>query len=279
MSQSSYTDKHGNRVPDDKNLAKIALKELEIRIRNKGNLVVTVSATPKRLIGRYFSDVRMVGMYLSPRGYRDREVSEYSDLRCLLSQIDPGKRGLIYISRVKKMLEAVDILEARGIHAVALYSRHYEDRPMGDEQLTAVEALEMHEKIPDDIQVLIINAAYETGLNIQPEESHLDYVIVHDASKDTQIQARGRYRGDIDVVYRKVEPSSETQTVDPGKIAPYIGKRLRRADKDQVLAEFAFLDDHQRPMRWPTFTKLLEEQGYSVKKSKDKAGRYDQISD
>lgn len=279
VSQSHFTDKYGNRIPDEKNLTKIALKELEIRIRNKRNLVVTVSATPKRLIGRYPFDVRMVGMFLRPRGYRDGEVRNYSDLHPLLNQIDPDKRGLIYISRVKKMLEAVDVLESRGIPAVAIYSRHHEDHPMGDEQLRAVESLEMDEKIPDDVQVLIINAAYETGLNIQPEKSHLDYVIVHDINEDTQVQARGRYRGDIDVVYHKVEPSSETQIIDPEKLAPYIGERLRKADKDRLLEAFGFLDDHLRPMRWPTFVKLLEEQGHTVKKSRDKIGRYDQITD
>ena len=218
-------------------------------------------------------------MFLRPRGYRDGEVRNYSDLHPLLNQIDPDKRGLIYISRVKKMLEAVDVLESRGIPAVAIYSRHHEDHPMGDEQLRAVESLEMDEKIPDDVQVLIINAAYETGLNIQPEKSHLDYVIVHDINEDTQVQARGRYRGDIDVVYHKVEPSSETQIIDPEKLAPYIGERLRKADKDRLLEAFGFLDDHLRPMRWPTFVKLLEEQGHTVKKSKDKIGRYDQITD
>ena len=239
---------------------------------------MTVSATPLKLTGRYFHNVRPVGMYLTPKGYRDGEVRNYSDLNKLLGQIDPSKRGLIYIGRVSEMLKTVELLESRGIHAVAIYSRNYERVPMGKEQLAAVEALEMEEKIPDDIQVLLINAAYETGLNIRPEKSHLDYVVVHDINKDTQTQARGRYRGDIDTVYHKVEPSSETQIIDSDKLKPYIGKRMRTQDKNQLLSEFDFMDDHHRQMRWPTFAKLLEEQGYTIESGKDKVGRYCRIT-
>ena len=278
VSQSNYTDRNGRRVPDDQNLTKIALDELGKRISNDSNLVVTVSATPLKLTGRYFHDVRPVGMYLTPKGYRDGEVRNYSDLNKLLGQIDPSKRGLIYIGRVSEMLKAVELLESRGIHAVAIYSRNYETVPMGEEQLAAVEALEMDERIPDDIQVLLINAAYETGLNIRPEKSHLDYVVVHDINRDTQTQARGRYRGDIGTVYHKVEPSSETQIISPDKLEPYIGKRMRTPDKNQLLSEFNFIDDHHRRMRWPTFAKLLEEQGYTIEDGKDKVGRYCRIT-
>ena len=279
VSQSNYTDRHGNRIPDGKNVTKIALEELEARIKNEGNLVVTVSATPRRLIGKYFQDVRMVGMYLNPRGYRDGTVVRYSDLDALLDRIDPAKRGLIYIGRVTQMLRAVERLESRGIHAAAIYSRNYEKTPMRREQLEAVESLEMDERIPDGIQVLIINAAYETGLNIRPEKSHLDYVIVHDVDPDTQIQARGRYRGDIDTVYHKDALDGETVSIDFARLSPYIGKTLRAPEKKQLLSELGLKDSRGRPMGWPAFVKLLKEQGHAIEEGKDRTGRYYVIAD
>lgn len=274
ISQSNYTDKHGNRAPDGKNVTKIALNELEVRIKNEKNLVVTVSATPKRLIGKYFQDVRLVGMYLSPRGYSDGTVVRYSDLDALLGRIDSTKRGLIYIGRVTQMLRAVERLESRGIHAVAIYSRNYEKISMRGEQLEAVNSLEEHEKIPDGIQVLIINAAYETGLNIRPEKSHLDYVIVHDIDPDTQIQVRGRYRGDIDTVYLKDALDGGTVSIDLARLTPYFGKKLRAPEKKQLLSELELKDGKGRPMGWPAFVKLLKEQGHTVEQGKDRAGRY-----
>ncbi|MDU3337941.1 DEAD/DEAH box helicase family protein [Paraclostridium bifermentans] len=52
-----------------------------------------------------------------------------------------------------------------------------------------------------DIQCLIINAAYETGIDIFDENKEFKCVIVNSKSKTTQIQARNRIRHDIENLY------------------------------------------------------------------------------
>ena len=52
-----------------------------------------------------------------------------------------------------------------------------------------------------DIQCLIINAAYETGIDIYDKNKKFKCIIVNNKSKITQIQARNRIRHDIENLY------------------------------------------------------------------------------
>ena len=85
-----------------------------------------------------------------------------------------------------------------------------------------------------DIQVLIIHAAYQTGLNIDPSKTRLDYIVVHNSNEDTQTQAKGRYRGDIDVVYTREKSSECEYVIAQEAIAPYLGIRLYTKDKKEL---------------------------------------------
>ncbi|XTR36478.1 DEAD/DEAH box helicase family protein [Paraclostridium tenue] len=72
---------------------------------------------------------------------------------------------------------------------------------MNDEQLKIRKILLDTGKIPEDLNldVIIINAAYETGIDIYND--NIKYVIVDDKNESTQIQARNRVRNNIDELY------------------------------------------------------------------------------
>ncbi|MFR9069395.1 MAG: hypothetical protein ACLVIU_03440, partial [Paraclostridium sp.] len=55
--------------------------------------------------------------------------------------------------------------------------------------------------LPKNIDVLIINAAYETGWNLYDDK--IQHVVVDDIKDYTQIQARNRVRHDIKKLYIK----------------------------------------------------------------------------
>ncbi|MFR7755329.1 MAG: hypothetical protein ACLU0T_06430, partial [Bacteroidales bacterium] len=260
------------------NVTRVALDELHARIENDSNLVVTVSATPRTFIKEFAEDTRLVGMYLLPEGYKTRVEEWYNELDELLEKVDSEKRGLIYIGRIGQMKHAVDKLESRGIHAVGIFSENHKEYKMSAEQRSVADSLVQSEKIPDDVQVLIINSAYETGLNISPEKSHLDYIAIHNSNEDTQAQVRGRYRGDIDLVYLKTKTDQKIYEIPPEIIEPYLGKRLYTEQKRELLAELHFKNERGRQLSWKGLVHELECRGYVVSTGKSGSNRYYMIT-
>lgn len=268
----------------------VALDELRKRIANKTNTVVTISATPRKFLDNgflFFPNsskplIHAVKMFFQLEGYKDGCVESYHNLTNLLKKLDPSQRGMVYIQQVKQMEKAVKLLQDRGINAIGIFSKKSPGHQMGREQMAVARSLIKDEKIPDDVQVLFINAAYETGLNIRPEKSHLDYIVVHDKDEETQVQVRGRYRGDIGMVYNRKNSEEVSMKIPEDVIAPYLDRRLVTNDKKELLermrGEIDLEDNRSRSQGWPTFKKELIKQGYEVTEGKSGNGRYSIIS-
>lgn len=259
-------------------ITKTALEELIKRSEDDSNLVIAFSATPKSAVNfivDYFhwkkTGLNIVKSVLNLQGYKDNRTIKYKRLDQLVEQIDPLKRGMIYIDTISQIKDTVSQLETRGIPAVGIWSVRSNQR-MSDKQWETVDSLVNNDAIPNDVQVLVLNAAYQTGLNIDPRKSHLDYVIVHSANKDTQTQARGRYRGDIDTVYLKTN-DDEHEEINSDDVLPFLDRELTKADKDRLCETIGFVDSRGRLYKWPTIKKLLIQQGYSITEKKSGSKR------
>lgn len=255
---------------NSQNWTRLALEELRMRVKNESNVVVTISATPKQVADEYQSNIHVVAMLLYPDSYKEAVVKEYHDLENLLKDIDADKRGLIYVTQIEEMKKYAKQLKSRGIEADFIFSKRSKDHTMNDRQNAIVDTLVKEERIPDDVQVLLINAAYQTGLNIRPEKSHLDYIIVHSSDQSVQVQARGRYRGDIDVLYRKVK--DPVYEISEEKIAPYLSEWMDKKQRDTFLDVVGLKDDHGRPVSWKKFCEIVGARGYGndQKRTRDK---------
>lgn len=261
------------------NITKTALEELIKRSEDDSNLVIAFSATPKSAVDfivDYFhwekTGINVMKSVLGLRGYRDNQTIEYVNLNQLIKKLDPTKRGMIYISTISQIKDAISQLKAKGIPSVGIWSEKSDQR-MSDKQWETINSLVSNDAIPDDVQVLILNAAYQTGLNIDPKKSHLDYVVVHNANKDTQIQARGRYRGDIDTVYLKSNDEI-CEEIDPDVVLPFLDRELTKADKDSLCEAIGLVNSRGRLYKWPTIKKLLMQQGYSITERKSGSKRF-----
>ena len=258
-----------------------ALRELVKRTRDESNTVVTLSATPKPAVN-YFKfwnnvDINIVKSTLGLHGYETKTITGYIDLDSLLMSLDDTQRGLIFISTIERIISAVSLLEGRGIHAVGIWSTKNKDHPLNEEQQEAIRSLVSDEKLPEDIQVLIMNTAYETGLNIRPEKSRLDYIVVHNSNDDTVTQVRGRYRGDLDTLYRRVKPDGCEEfirPVDDSLIAPFLGMRLGKNDKRMLMEALNFRDDRGRLIGWTKVARHIRDNGYLVLDKKSGGTRY-----
>ena len=268
----------------DMNPTMFALQELVKRTRDKSNIVVTLSATPKPAVN-YFKfwnnvDINVVKSTLGLHGYETKTITEYTDLDSLLMSLDDTQRGLIFISTIERIISAVSLLESRGIHAVGIWSTKNKDHPLNEEQQEAIRSLVSDEKLPEDIQVLIMNTAYETGLNIRPEKSRLDYIVVHNSNDDTVTQVRGRYRGDLDTLYRRVKPDGYDEFIRPidnSLIAPFLGMRLGNNEKNELCEALNLKDRRGRLKGWTSVKKLLENNGFTVEQHRDRNARWDVI--
>ena len=259
-------------------ITKTALEELIKRSEDDSNLVIAFSATPKSAVNfivDYFhwkkTGINIVKSVLDLQGYKDNQTIEYNNLDQLIQELDPAKRGMIYIDRISQIKVIVPQLKTRGIPSVGIWSVRSSQR-MSDKQWETVNSLVNNDAIPDDVQVLILNAAYQTGLNIDPKKSHLDYVIIHNTNKDAQTQARGRYRGDIDTVYLKTNDDMHEE-INSDDVLPFLDRELTKADKDRLCETIGLVDSRGRLYKWPTIKKLLIQQGYSITEKKSGSKR------
>lgn len=259
------------------NVTRYGLEELKKRVKNTSNLVITISATPKRFIDRYFFDTHIVRMELPPDGYETERVERYYDLETVLTKLSPLKRGLIYVHEISLMDKVVSALHSRNIHAVGIHSTHNENHKMDREQEATRRYLISNEALPENVKVLVINAAYETGLNIRPSATHLDYIVVHSTNEEVQTQVRGRYRGDIDTVYYHGSYEEYDKELDITVLPRFLCRPLYTADKKELCSLIDLKDERGRPKGWPSVKKFLESNGLVVESHNNRNSRWSVI--
>ena len=142
---------------------------------------------------------------------------------------------------------------------------------MSPEQLALRNKVILHGTIPDDIQVLIINAASETSINIK---SPVDYVVVNGSNPDTQIQAVGRVRHDLETVYlRQISPEQHTYIPREFIDKKWLNQPLYAEDKEALARSIIITDARGRRYQWPNIRKSLLYSDFSVTDGRGKDGR------
>src|SRR5699024_3609755 len=103
---------------------------------------------------------------------------------------------LMYIETIKKSIEVKEKFQANGFNVASLWSINNE-KEMDNLSKKVREHIIEHEEIPEYADVVIINAAYETGYNIFDKQENAQTVIVHSRNSEVITQVRGRIRHDI----------------------------------------------------------------------------------
>lgn len=284
LDELSQAVHQANYDKDRNNVTMFALQEINKRIRNKSNVVIALSATPRAALDYFVFDkhtaINIIQSTRDLKGLETKSTIRYVDLNEILRIIDPNLRGLVYIKSIKQIEKAVASLRERGINAYGIWSHANQQYRMTDEQRSIADSIASEEKIPDYVQVLFINAAYETGLNIDPVKSPLDYIIVHDSNKDSMTQARGRYRGNLETLYWKASREQSTASlhkIEEEAIAPFLDTWLDKNGRNELQSALCLKDDRGRVLGWPKTVKLIEGSGYTVDKKK-KSTMYYKIS-
>lgn len=253
------------------NLHKVAIQEIHKRI-DIGARVVALSATP-RVIYQEYKDAVNMPIHAPLKHYKIGTTNTYSNIWNLIKTLPADKKGVIYVPHVSQMIDVSNALAERDIESVCIWSMNNSNK-MDKEQLDAIECVTKYEKMPNNVQVLIINAAYETGLNIK---SQVDYVVVNDSNEDTQIQVIGRVRHDIDTVYL-LDKANNIVWISGKQMEGWLDKPLTVEDKDRLCTELGFKDKWNRPLGWTSIKKSLKFSFFKVTEKRTKKERYTIVS-
>jgi hypothetical protein len=173
------------------------------------------------------------------------------------------------------MMEVYNALSERDIPCATVWSINNPDHQMTKDDLRVRDTILTKETIPEDIQVLIINAASQTGINIK---SPIDYVIVNSTDEDVVTQAIGRVRHDIETAYILTNEKTEYAYIPHSKIVKWIYMELRKEDKEEICNELNLKDSRGRPFGWTNIKRSLQFSGYSVQDKHTRKGDYSIIS-
>ena len=228
---------------DDEKFYGIAIDSLELLVRGNTTLIC-LSATPKKLLDyikheigqgeiNRVKDIVPIGELNKIKCYTNDYEIPVHDVSNAIDEInlEHGDKVFIFAHRIYELENIADLCEKRGWSTTMLWSiKHnhehkYLTRMLQDDTLTDEERTEFEERLERcqpmsplqleqrkklietgefDTDVIIMNSAYESGINIEnshDSEQRTIHVIVASTTEHEIIQARGRIRHDIDCLW------------------------------------------------------------------------------
>ncbi|PFY33389.1 hypothetical protein COL48_08790 [Bacillus toyonensis] len=192
------------------------------------------------------------------RGYLFNSQKVYTNIDNILkelrkSDLTEDSKILMYVETIKKAEEVRGKLERNGFNVACLWSINNE-RKMDNLSRKVREHIVEEEEIPVYIDVVIINAAYETGYNIFDKENMAQTVIVHSRNSEVITQVRGRIRHDIESLVTlnqvgSIETIKRDGTVAelcPTKIEKFVDIPLTKEKKDEFVQELNMINKNGR---------------------------------
>lgn len=208
---------------------------------------------------------KMITVDPDVRHFETRQVIPYTNIHLLLCQLDFTKKGLVYTGHISRMQLLEKTANRIGIRAIAIWSINNTEHPMNDEQKRVRDYILSHAALPDEYDMVIINASSETSINIF---SPIDYIIIHTQEEEPQIQVRGRYRGDLDKLY--------ILDYNALPIVPeiYLGIPLYAEEKKELCEILNIRNVNGNKTAWPTAKARIEEAGYQITEGRYQNRRY-----
>lgn len=231
-------------------------------------LIVIMTATSDKLVTRLYDDnvpFEMLNYTGRVRYDRTARTHYYANLPDTVRTLEPVRKLIVYASRISEMQKYQKLFEEQGKRVCCLWGIHNENHPLSEWQESVRSTLLRSELIPDKIDVLIINAAYETSLNIRNEEFRT--MLIHNSSPDVQTQVRGRLRRDIDDLYLY---DSAHQFISHYFPEEYLNRNLTREDTNAIVEMMNLKNEDGRLLKWPSIAELLSKDGMTVQKTTEK---------
>ena len=243
--------------------------------------IIGLSATPKK-IREYF------GCLCHDVPFDRSDLVQLETFACIpyykrapeeIIQQHKGQTGILYVASVQSMKKYIEYANSIGVRANGFWSpndKRQKTDPHTPAQIALRRTVLEKETIPDDIDLLVINAASETCVKIKQENRTDDYMIVHDESDEVQTQVRGRYDGDLAEFYFH-DGYKAVHAECPTVPDEWIGVRLYQ-EQQEVLCRYLNLRNPKRAAddyyRWKKVVEVLRAKGYKVEQRRSGALRY-----
>ena len=249
------------------NFASIARDAICEAAANPNIIVVGITATPEPL------EKLRCPIYQVPidaaelRQYENQSVLRYSSLQHTLENLPQGKVGMLYVSHIRKMKECAEIAAAAGHHPICVWSATNEEHPMTEEQYAARDYILQNEQLPPQYDLFIFNASCETSINIRGK---VDYFIAHTTIPTHITQSRGRYRGDLEILYVLDHDCAEPITVPE----EFLDIQLFKEDQRELRVRLSIKDKKGHYLAYDKQWERLETSGYVIDTGRDQNRRY-----
>lgn len=230
-------------------------------------ITVGISATPNE--AAHWAEWKEMPFYNiciadNVRHYTERHTISFSNIESVIRNLPKDEKTLIYASHISDIKRMMNICEENGFRCGAVWSENNTDHPLSDEQKKIRDTIIKTQNIPAEIDVLLINKSMETSVNIK---SPVQNVIVYSENKNTQIQARGRIRSDIDCLYI-LENTSRTVNLKDKALQPYFGIPLDKEMKNKLVDLVGLRDKQGHKTKWTTLKRALIESGCEVSQTR-----------
>lgn len=176
---------------------------------------------------------------------------EYTNLKCL-----------IFTREISAMKSLEEMCKRRDLKPICIWSRNNQVMEMDLVQLRVRDYLLKNGALPEPYNVLIINRALETGINITDKDMNL--AIVNTTNLTQQIQVRGRIRHDIDLlVVRTKEQKLPDIKIDLDE--KFLNVELTKDEVEEIIVSLNLKNKKNQYITVAKFREVLEKYKYKVR--------------
>ncbi|WP_243283710.1 DEAD/DEAH box helicase family protein [Clostridium thermobutyricum] len=228
---------------EESNIYKVAVNT--INKISKQAKVVLLTATPDRIKFKRIPNIFDFSNEPNIKRLKERRIIDFNtskDIQGVMNQFkllteQKKVKMLIYTDRITTVKNIVNTCHEVGLRAVGLWSLNNTGNVMSTYQLECLKSVVEDSLIPDDLDVLVINASLQTGVNIKNND--IDWVLVNSTCKTTQVQSRGRVRKDIDRLYIKTKQGVRYKEIKLEK--RWLNTPLTSKDKKKFVMNYVYL--------------------------------------
>jgi len=233
-------------------------------------LMIMMTATPDSILCKFREkNQRYILHDYTAKVHCDKteNIHHYANMGTLLQTLNT--RALIYVPSIRGIQEYSEIADNGKRKIMSLWSMHNRKYQMSKAQVDMREEILNTGYIPPDIDLLFINAAYETSINIHNED--FQTIVIHNSNKDVQIQARGRLRHDIKDMYVYDSTYAHIEEYFPKE---YLDVPLSAYDREMIARDMALTNAKGRPLKWSSIATILKNSGCEIEASRINNQRY-----
>lgn len=241
--------------------------------------IVLFTATPYNIFNKnkenktFLNDIKIIDFTESTeiRRYINKRESYISHITQIQSELHyynemfkfGGGKALIFTQNIEDMKSISQMALNENLKPICIWSENNEQgKVMSDEQIRVRDLILKHGTLPEPYNVLIINRAMETGVNIYDLSFGL---FISGTSNYTQTyQARSRLRMDLDVVILKSDYTYIPNNLKLKLDEKWLNVPLTKEDFDLICAELNIKDGDKCLIGVTKLKTILKNNNYKI---------------